>query len=217
MDADAGDRGGGTVASSAAEGATAAAVGSATADDCEGDGCSAGDGDAADSGFVVGEACGVAESVTGDGDEAALAARNEESSAAERGPEGDSCAAGDGCIEADAGGALAGGVSASGASAAIPGVASAEGMPAGDPAMAAFADTAFVDEVPLAVDATADMPTGGGTPALVANRLAADAGLAASFAAVCGAFNGAAADAGIDDSVIAEDASGLISSGPRES
>jgi hypothetical protein len=95
-------------------------------------------------------------------------------------------------------------------------------MPVGDPAMAvdaAFADAAFVDEVVsaevvLAVDAPADMPTGGGTPALVANRFTADAGLSASFAAACGAFNGAAADAGIDDSVIAEDASGRISSGP---
>ena len=216
VDAGAGDGGCDTVASSAAGGATAAAA--LAVGDCEGEGCSAGDREAADSGFVVGEACGVAESVAGDGDEAALAARNEESSAAERGTEGDSCAAGDGCIEADeAGDASAGGVAASGTSAAIFGFASAEGMPVGDPAMAVdttFADAAFVDEVFLAVDAAADVPTGGGTPALVANRLAADAGLAAGFAAVCGAVNGAAADAGIDDSVIAEDASGRISSGP---
>jgi hypothetical protein len=85
-------------------------------------------------------------------------------------------------------------------------------MPVGDPAMAvdaAFADAAFVD-------ATADMRAGGGEPALVANRLTTDADLAAGFAAVCVAFNGAAADAGIDDSVIAEDASGRISSDPGD-
>jgi hypothetical protein len=196
------------VASSAFGGPPATAV--LAAGDCEGEGCSAGDGDAADSGFAIGEACGVAESVAGDGDEAALAARNEESSPAGRGAEGGRCTAGDRCIEADdAGGASAGGVATSGASAAIFGVASAEGMPVGDPAMAvdaAFADAAFVD-------ATADMRAGGGEPALVANRLTTDDGLAAGFAAVCGACNGAAADAGIDDSVIAEDASGCISSG----
>jgi hypothetical protein len=203
----AGDGGGGTVASSAVGDVTAAGDGAA-AEDCAGDGCSAGENGAADDGCAIGEACGVAASVAGDGDEAASAARNEESSAAERGTEGDNFAAVDGCIEAD---------DVGGASAAIFGVASAEGMPVGDPPMAVdagFADAASVDEVVLAVDATADMPTGGGTPALVANRLTADAGLAASFAAVGGAFNGAAADAGIDDSVIAEDASGRISSGP---
>jgi len=214
----AGDGGGDTVASSAVGDVTPTGDGAA-ADDCAGDGCSGGENGAAPDGCAIGEACGVAESVAGDDDEAASAARNEESSAAERGTEGDNFAAGDGCIEADD----AGGASASGASAAIFGVASAEGMPAGDPAMAvdaAFADTAFADEVVLAevvlaVDATADMPTGGGTPALVANRLTTDAGLSASFAA--GACNGAAADAGIDDSVIAEDASGRISSGPFDS
>src|SRR5260370_18255232 len=105
------------------------------------------------------------------------------------------------------------------------GAASPEGMAVEDPAMAggaAFGDAGFGDEVVsaevgLAVDAPADMPTGGGTPALVANRLTADAGMSASFAAVCGAFNGAAADAGIDDSVIPENASGRISSGPCDS
>ena len=214
----AGDGGGGTVASSAVGDVTAAGD-AAAADDCACDGCSAGENVAAADGCAIGEACG--ESVVGDDDEAASAARNEESSAAERGAEGDNCAAGDGCSEADD----AGGASPSRASAGIFGVASPEGMPVDDPAMAvdaAFADAAFVDEVVsaevvLAVDATADMPTGGGTPALVANRLTADAGLSASFAAACGAFNGAAADAGIDDSVIPEDASGRISSGPPES
>jgi hypothetical protein len=163
-----------------------------------------------------------AEYGAGDGDDAAPAARNEESSAAEDGTDGDDCAAGDGCCKVGD----AGGPAASLASAAVFGVTSAEGMPVGDPAMAvdaAFADVAFVievvlAEVVLAVGATADLPVGGsGTPALVANRLATDAGLAASFASVCCAFNGAAADAGIDDSVIAEDASGGVSSGPPES
>ena len=202
------------VASSAVGGATAAA-GGATAGDCADEGCSAGDGEAAVvSGFALDEACGVAESVAGDGDEAALAARNEESSAAEGGTDGDDCAAGDGCSEAGD----AAGPAASVAAAAIFGVASAEGMPVGDPAMkVAFADAPFVDDVLFAVDATADLPTRDGTPALVADRLTADAGLAASFAAGCGACNGAAADAGIDDSVIAEDASGCISSGLPES
>jgi hypothetical protein len=202
---------GGAVASSAVGDVTAAGD-AAAADDCACDGCSAGENGTAADGCAIGEVC--RESVAGDDDEAASAARNEESSAAERGTEGDDCAAGDGCIEADDTG---------GASAAIFGVASAEGMPVGDPAMPdAFADAAFVDEVVsaevvLAVDATADMPAVGGTPALVAYRLTADAGLAASFAAVCGAFNGAAADDGIDDSVIPEDASGRISSGPCDS
>lgn len=198
------------VASSAVGGATAAAA--LAAGDCEGEGCSAGDGEAAVvSGFALDEACGVAESVAGDGDEAALAARNEESSAAEGGTDGDDCAARDGCSEAGD----AAGPAASVAAAAIFGVASAEGMPVGDPAMTVvFADAPFVDDVLFAVDATADLPTRDGTPALVADRLTADAGLAASFAAGCGACNGAAADAGIDDSVIAEDASGRISSGP---
>src|SRR6266851_5234112 len=181
----AGDGGGDAVASSAVGDVTAAGD-AAAADDCAGDGCSAGENGAAADGCAIGEACGVAERVAGDGDEAASAARNEESSAAERrGTEGDDCAAGDGCIEVDD----SGGVSASGASAATFGVASAEGTPGGDPAMAvdaAFADAAFVDEVVsaevvLAVDATADMPADGGTPALVAYRLTADAGLAASF------------------------------------
>jgi hypothetical protein len=227
VDADAGDGSGDTVASSAVGGATAAAA--LAAGDCEGEGCSAGDGDAADSGFAIGEACGAAESVAGDG--AVPAQRNEESSVAEDGASGDDCAAGDDCIEAGD----AAGSSASGASAAVFGIANAEGVPVGDPAMAvdtAFTDAAFVDEVVLAevvlaevvlaevvlaVDATADMPAGGGKPALVASRLTTDADLAAGFAAVCVAFNGAAADAGIDDSVIAEDASGRISSGPPES
>ena len=208
----AGDGGGGTVASSAVGDVTAAGD-AAAADDCAGDGCSAGENGAAADGCAIGEACG--ESVVGDDDEAASAARNEESSAAERGAEGDNCAAGDGCSEADDTG---------GASAAIFGVASAEGMPVDDPAMpvdAAFADAAFVDEVVLAevvlaVDATADMPPGGGTPALVAIRLTADAGSPSSLA-LGGAFNGAAADDGIDDSVIPEDASGRISSGPCDS
>src|SRR5216683_7082321 len=173
----AGDGGGGTVASSAVGDVTAAGD-AAAADDCAGDGCSAGENGAAADGCAIGEACG--ESVVGDDDEAASAARNEDSSAAERGTEGDNFAADDGCSEADDTG---------GASAATFGVASAEGMPVDDPAMpvdAAFADAAFVDEVVLAevvlaVDATADMPAVGGTPALVAYRLTTDAGLAASF------------------------------------
>jgi hypothetical protein len=220
----AGDGGGGAVASAAVGDVTAAGDGAA-ADDRAGDGRSAGENGATADGCAIGEACGVTGNVTervaGEGDEAVSAACSEESSAAELGTEVDNLASGDGCIEGDdSGSALAGDRSASGASAAIFGVGSAEGMPVGDPAMAvdaAFADAAFVDEVLLAVDATADMPTSGGTLALVANRLTTDAGLAASFAAVCGAFNGAAADAGIDDSVIAEDASGRISSGPRDS
>jgi hypothetical protein len=210
----AGDGGGDAVASSAVGDVTAAGD-AAAADDCACDGCSAGENVAAADGCPIGEACGVAESVAGDGDEAASAARNEESSAAERGTEGDDCAAGDGCIEVDD----SGGVSASGASAATFGVARAECVPVGDPAMAvdaAFADAAFVDEVLLAVDATADMPAGGGTPALVAIRLTADAGSPSSLA-LGGAFNGAAADDGIDDSVIPEDPSGRISSGPCDS
>ena len=213
----AGDGGGGTVASSAVGDVTAAGD-AAAADDCAGDGCSAGENGAAADGCAIGEACG--ESVVGDDDEAASAARNEESSAAERGAEGDNCAAGDGCSEADD----AGGASPSRASAGIFGVASPEGMPVDDPAMAvdaAFADAAFVDEVVsaevvLAVDATADLPADGGTPALVAYRLTADAGSPSSLA-LGGAFNGAAADDGIDDSVIPEDPSGRISSGPPES
>jgi hypothetical protein len=208
----AGDGGGDAVASSAVGDVTAAGD-AAAAQDSAGDGCSAGENGAAADGCAIGEACG--ESVVGDDDEAASAARNEESSAAERGTEGDDCAAGDGCIEVDD----SGGVSASGASAATFGVASAEGTPGGDPAMAvdaAFADAAFVDEVLLAVDTTADMPAGGGTPALVAIRLTADAGSPSSLA-LGGAFNGAAADDGIDDSVIPEDPSGRISSGPCDS
>jgi hypothetical protein len=203
----AGDGGGDAVASSAVGDVTAAGD-AAAAEDSAGDGCSAGENGAAADGCAIGEACG--ESVVGDDDEAASAARNEESSAAERGTEGDDCAAGDGCIEVDD----SGGVSASCASAATFGVASAECVPVGDPAMAvdaASADAAFLDEVVLAV--AADMPADGGTSALVANRLTADLGSAASFAALGGAFNGAAADAGIDDSVIPEVRSGRISSG----
>ena len=202
------------------EGGAGDGGGDAIASSAVGDVIAAGGGAAAD-GCAIGEASGVTESAAADSDEAASAARNEESSVAERGTEGDNSAAGDGSIEVDD----PGGASASRASAGFFGVASLEGMPVDDPAMAvdpAFADAAFVDEVvstevALAVDATADMPTGGGTPALVANRLTADAGLSASFAAVCGAFNGAAADAGIDDSVIPEDASGRISPGPCDS
>src|SRR5216683_5357326 len=137
----AGDGGGDAVASSAMGDVTAAGD-AAAADDCACDGCSAGENGAAADGCAIGGVCGVAERVAGDDDEAASAARNEESSAAERGTEGDNFAAGDGCIEADDTG---------GASAAIFGVASAEGMPVGDPAMPdAFADAAFVDEVVLA-------------------------------------------------------------------
>src|SRR5713101_3297351 len=165
-------------------GVDTAAGDAAAADDCACDGCSAVENGAVADGCAIGEACG--ESVVGDDDEAASAARNEDSSAAERGTEGDNFAADDRCSEADDTG---------GASAAIFGVASAEGTPGGDPAMAVdagFADAAFVD-------ATADMPAGGGTSALVAIRLTADAGSPSSLA-LGGAFNGAAADAGIDRS-----------------
>jgi hypothetical protein len=223
LDADAGDSGDGTVASSAVGDVIFAGDGAA-ADDCAGDGCSAGENDATADGCAIGEACGIAESVAGDGDEAASAARNEESSAAEDGADGDDCAAGDGCIEADdRGDASATGVSVSSASTAIFGVASAEGMRGGDPAMAvdaASADAAFevvLAEVVSAVGATVDMPAGTATPGLIANRLTTEAGLAASFAAVSGACNGAAAEAGIDDSFIADDACGRFSSGPHES
>jgi hypothetical protein len=213
VEGDVGDGSGDMVALSAVGDVTPARDGAA-ADGSAVDLCSIGEKGAAAGGRTIGVAFAAAEYGAAEDDEAALAARSEESSAAEDGADGDDCAAGDGCIEADD----AGGAAASVASLAIFGVTSAEGMPVGDPAVAvAFVDAAFVDDVLLAVDATADLPTRDGTPALVADRLATDAGLAASFAAVCRAFNGAAADAGIDDSVIGEDASGGVSTGPPES
>src|SRR5690349_13479212 len=75
-----GGAGDGGAAASSAVGDVTAAGDAAAAEDCARDGCSAGENVAAADGCRIGEACSVAESVAGDGDEAASAARNEESS-----------------------------------------------------------------------------------------------------------------------------------------